>query len=292
MKLIVHPGLHKTGSTYLQHVLNANHAALTARGVWYQPQQGYPAHHQAAWRILLGDPAPLLAMAEKARTAECHTLLLSSEDLEGALYDNRPLAAIGEATRSAGIASVEWHVVLRKPGSAFASLFAQLQHHVYADAFQLFYDVMHRGFIHMAQPTPGQGTPYWYYTFDHLADLARLQERAQTSLFAHDFADAAPFPGAGLLEHLGVLDAIVSLPGNSARNARQTNDEIVRGFATRVEEAVPDAAAQARILDGFLACMQNGLDNVDTYATIIGERYAESHAKALRRFALLQPVVS
>ncbi|GAA5060698.1 hypothetical protein GCM10023208_29390 [Erythrobacter westpacificensis] len=292
MKLIVHPGLHKTGSTYLQHVLNDNHAALAAQGVWYQPQQGYPAHHHAVWRILLGDPAPLVAMVENARKAGCHTLVLSSEDLEGALYDDRPLAAIGAAAASTDVSHIEWHVVLREPGSAFASLYAQLQHHVYADAFQLFCDVMRRGFVHMAQPTPGHGTPYWYYAFDHLADLDRFQERADAPLFAHDFAHAAPFPGAGLLDHLGVLDALVTLPGRSARNARPAVDEIIRGFAERVEEAVPGDAEQARILDGFLTCMQNGLDNIETYAAIIGQRYAESHAGALRCFAPIQPAVA
>ena len=69
MKLIIHPGLHKTGSTYLQHVLNSNHAQLAARGGWYQQQAGYPAHHFAAWRMLLGDPKPLEEMVREAREA-------------------------------------------------------------------------------------------------------------------------------------------------------------------------------------------------------------------------------
>lgn len=290
MKLIIHPGLHKTGSTDLQHVLNDNHAALAARGVWYQPQEGYPAHHHAAWQVLLGDPGPLVDMAGQARAAGCDTLLLSSEVLEGALYDDRPLAAIDAAMRSVKINTVEWHVVLRKPGSAFSSLFAQLQHHVYADAFQLFYDVMQRGFVHMAQPMPGMGTPYWYYTFDHLTDLERLQARTDAPVFAHDFAADAPFPGAGILERLDVLGAIKMLPGDTARNARPQTDAVVQGFATRVEEAVTDGTAQTRVLDGFLTCMQNGLDNLSTYADIIGERYAQSHAEALQMFPAQETV--
>ncbi len=290
MKLILHPGLHKTGSTYLQHVLNDNHAALAERGVWYQRQEGYPAHHHACWQMLLGSPDPLVAMATEARAADCDTLLFSSEDLEGALYDDRPLAAISAAMRVAEIDSVEWHVVLRDPGSAFASLFAQLHHHVYADAFQLFYDVMQRGFVHMAQPMPGHGTPYWYYAFDHRADLERLRERTDAPVFAHDFAAEAPFPGAALLDRLGLLDAIEDLPGEAARNARPDAGAVVRGFAARAEEAIPDGAAQERVLDGFLTCMQNSLDNVATYAGIIGERYAGSHAEALRLFAMQETV--
>ncbi len=288
MKLIIHPGLHKTGSTYLQHVLNDNHAALAGRGVWYQPQEGYPAHHRTAWRTLLGDEQPLVAMIEEARAAKCHTVVLSSEDLEGALYDDRPLHAVDDAANQTEVREIEWHVVLREPGAAFASLFAQLQHHVYADAFQLFYDVIRRGFVHMAAPMPDTGTPYWYYCFDHLADLGRLHHRAGAVVIAHDYAAKTAFPGASMLEHLGVLDAISHLPGPEARNARPSRDSIIRGYVMRVAEAIPSENEQQRIIDGFLACLENGLDNIETYAAMVGERYSDSHRAALARFALTE----
>lgn len=286
MKLVIHPGLHKTGSTYLQHALNDNRAALVRHGVYYQHQPGYPAHHHAAWRVLLGDPQPLVAMAGQARKAGCDTVLFSSEDLEGALYDDRPLHAIESAMREAGICEVEWHVVLREPGAAFASLFAQLQHHVYADAFQLFYDVMRRGFIHIEKPMPDIGTPYWYYSFDHHADLLRLEQRSGARVIAHNFAAKSAFPGAGMLDHLGVLDALEVLPGNAARNARPERDDIIRGFVARVSEAVPDRDQQRRVTDGFLACLESGLEHAGTYAQTIAERYGANHKAALARFAL------
>ncbi|MEL7218566.1 MAG: hypothetical protein AAGK01_09070 [Pseudomonadota bacterium] len=290
MKLIIHPGLHKTGSTYLQHVLNDNHAQLAAHGVWYQPQNGYPAHHAAAWRILLGDEQPLVAMIEQARSSDCHTVILSSEDLEGALYDDRPLHAIDDAANQIGVAKIEWHVTLRDPGEAFASLFAQLQHHVYADAFQLFYDAMRRGFVHMAAPMPDEGTPYWYYCFDHLTDLSRLNERSGAPVIAHDFQAKAAFPGAGLLGHLGVLDAISALPDSSARNARPQRDDIIRGYVLRVAEAIPDEQHQQRVIEGFLGGLENSLDQIATYAEMIGERYGDSHRAALARFAVVEPM--
>lgn len=287
MKLIIHPGLHKTGSTYLQHTFNDNHEALAARGVYYQHQDGYPAHHYAAWRVLAGDPQPLVEMVAEARAAQCDTLIFSSEDLEGALFDDRPITAIEEAAYQAEIGKTEWHVVLREPGACFASLFAQLQHHVYADAFQLFYDVMRRGFVHMAAPMPNAGTPYWYYCFDHLTDLDRLEARSKSRVVAHDFAAKDPFPGAGILRHLGVLDALGELPGNEARNARPERNDIIRGFVSRVAEAVPEDKDQESILDGFLACLGNGLDNTPTYAEVIGKRFVDSHRSALVKHALV-----
>ena len=162
MKLIVHIGLHKTASTYFQHVLNDNHAAFARHGLWYEQQAGYPAHHHAAWQLLTGNGAPLAAMIAHAQAAQCDALLLSSEDLEAALHDPRPIDTILATARAMGIDDIEWHTVLRDPGQCFASLYAQLQHHIYADATQLFYDAMRRGFIHIDQPMPGEGTPYWY----------------------------------------------------------------------------------------------------------------------------------
>ena len=49
MRLIVHMGLHKTGSTYLQHIMNDHHEVFLSEGVYYEKQSGYPAHHFAAW---------------------------------------------------------------------------------------------------------------------------------------------------------------------------------------------------------------------------------------------------
>jgi hypothetical protein len=284
MKLIIHPGLHKTGSTYLQHVLNDHHSELRKAGIYYRLQQGYPAHHEAVWRILLGESEPLADMVREAHEANCTTLILSSEDMEGALYDDRPLEAIDRAIRAEGIEEVEWQVVLRDPGEAFASLFAQLQHHVYADAFQLFYDVMRRGFVHMAGPMPGAGTPYWYYAFDHLADLERLRERTGATVFAHHFRSEGAFPGQSILERLGAASLVERLPGTSARNSRPDRDDVIRGYVARVTEAVSERADQQRITDAFLTCLESGLDNAGTYAELIGAKYRPSHEAALSRF--------
>ncbi|MEE4200355.1 hypothetical protein [Erythrobacter sp.] len=284
MRLIIHPGLHKTGSTYLQHVLNDHHAALAKRGIYYEWQEGYPAHHHAAWRVLQGDAEPIRAMAQRAAEKGCDTIIFSSEDLEGALYDERPLRAVDKARDIAGIDAVEWHVVLRDPAKVFQSLFAQLQHHIYYDGFQLFYDTMRRGFVHFAAPVPESGTPYWYYTFDPACDLARLHDWNCDPVIAHDFAAQDPFPGASLLEHLGVLDVIDKLPGDDARNARPKRDDIIRGYVARVSETVPSGEDQQRIVDGFLTCLESALDNVSTYAELIGEKYRTSHETALMLF--------
>jgi len=284
MKLIVHMGLHKTASTYFQHALNDNHAALAKAGVFYAPQAGYPAHHSTAWRLLSGDPDSLIDMIDFARGGGCRTVILSSEDLEGALFDQRPIDAIHKAARLCDVQSVEWHAVLRDPGECFASLFHQLQHHVYADALSLFHDVMRRGFVHIAEPVPGDGTPYWYYAFEHQRDLSRLATRTGDRVVAHDYNDNAPFPGWRILDAIDGLDCIDRLPGAQARNARLDPETVIQGYAERMADAVPGEAHQQAIVSEFTTALRNSMDGLDAFARIVGETHAQSHAQALTEF--------
>jgi len=52
-RLVLHVGLHKTGTTYLQNVLRANRAALAAQGVWVPVPDvaGVPSATMAAWDL-------------------------------------------------------------------------------------------------------------------------------------------------------------------------------------------------------------------------------------------------
>src|SRR3546814_20923881 len=115
MRLIVHMGLHKTGSTYLQHIFNDNHEALLGRGVYYQKQPGYPAHHFGAWDILRGDTSATAAMVGQARIAGCHTHILSTEDRERASIDGTSASQISWSARAAGLGGTESHKVPTRP---------------------------------------------------------------------------------------------------------------------------------------------------------------------------------
>lgn len=287
MKLLVHIGLHKTGSTYLQQVMNSNHRTLARHGLWYEPQQGYPAHHHAAWQLLLGKGAALAAMIDNAGSAGCDTVVLSSEDLESVFHDPRAIDAILATARTCGIDDVAWHVVLRDMGACFASLYAQLHHHIYADATQMFYDVMRRGFIHIDQPMPRSGTPYWYFSFDHARDLARLESCTGQSVFAHDFREADPFPGWRLLAMIDKLTCLEALPGPDARNARLPDETVADNYLSRLIESVATAflapGRQLAMIEHFITAQQFGQACVASYAGIVGEHCGRSTARALAR---------
>lgn len=288
MKLLVHIGLHKTGSTWLQHLLLDNRAALARAGFWYaDTTNGYPAHHAAADVLLIGDGAPLAEMVLDARRAGCHTVILSSENLEGALHDPRPSAAIAATARDCGVGAVDWHVVLRHPGAVFPSLFAQLQHQIYVDSFQMFYDAMRRGHLYYLQPEPDGGVPYWYYCMDQARDLDRFARRlchlGAHDLIAHDYADKEPFPGWAMLPP-EARGALTVAPGPEARNSRLPQEEVAQGYVARVFDAVRDSGQQVAMMEAFTDALRTSLAGVDIWAPLIGERFDSSHREALDRF--------
>jgi len=273
-KLIVHIGLHKTASTYFQHLLNDNSERLRSRGLYYQHQWGYPAHHELAWDLLCGEDEKLVGLIDEARRAGCGQILISSEDLEGMLYDNRPLQAIRRAAKRGLVQEIEYHIVLRDPGTAFASLFRELAKHTYADLLSLFYSVMQKGFIHMVGP--GGGVPYWYYSFDHSRDLTNFATRAGNNVYAHDFADADPFPGWRIVSDY--LPSIESRPDSDARNASNSDAATIELLQNRLNQI-----GISRPIN---------IDQIDQFAAAISKKFGESHREALSKFGHAARVAS
>jgi len=266
VKLIVHIGLHKTGSTYLQHILNDNVENLRGAGLFYDKQHGYPAHHRLAWNLLLGDEDELVQLIDWARFEGCKTLLVSSEDLEGMLFDERPLQAIRNAVRRGRVSKVEIHVVLRNPGDAFASLFKELAKHTYADLLSLYHSVMSHGFVHMVEP--GSGVPYWYYSFDHARDLATLAARSGWEVIAHDFRDAHPFPGWRIVEN--ELSLLEHYPSEEGRNASNSDEVTTDLYERHLREIGVSHKVE--------------MSDLPDYSRAISSRFAASYARALEEF--------
>ena len=88
IRLTVHVGPHKTGSTSVQSALSANRDILAAKGVWYPPSlpgSAWPYQHADAWRLLQSNRHDefdrwLDDCREEAIARGCDTLLLSCEN--------------------------------------------------------------------------------------------------------------------------------------------------------------------------------------------------------------------
>jgi hypothetical protein len=174
---------------------------------------------------------------------------------------------------------------VREPGGYFASLFSQLQYHLYADATQLFYEVMRRGVAHFPDPFMGAETPYWYYVFDYQRLIGDFAASTPHPVVVHDYADRQPFPGWRIAERLAVLDVLARLPGEADRNRRLDAPAVVQGYMDRMEEVLPDPELRAALRAGMEANVRAGLASVDAYAAAVGGRYRDSWRAALSRFA-------
>ena len=80
MKLVIHAGVHRTGTTSLQRFLAKNREGLAARGVAYPGTEGN--HQSLAWALHRGQAGPhgVLALVEEAEVTGAEHVVLSGED--------------------------------------------------------------------------------------------------------------------------------------------------------------------------------------------------------------------
>lgn len=283
MRLIVHMGFHKTASTHLQALMNANCKALAGRGVWYEHHR-FAAHHDIANPLLVGDAAPFAAMLDNASAAGCHTAILSSENLE-ALPFNPGVAELIETTAAAhGVTGIEWHAALREPGAYFASIHSQLSWHTYADALHMFSEVMKKGVLFLPEPHHGEGaTPYWFFAFDYAPFLQAFAAPGR-ALFAHDYNDRNPYPGWRLIRRLGLLDAMTEQPEEWGYNHRLDPDRAAKFFRERLREAAGDRETWHMVRGAVREHLAANLASVPAYAQAVGARFGDSYRQALAEF--------
>ncbi len=89
-RLVLHIGLHKTGTTYLQNAWRVNRDHLEAAGVYYPGGEGQPVQRMAAWDLLgrrprgVADkrmPGQWQALSDVVAASSLPTALLSEEGL-------------------------------------------------------------------------------------------------------------------------------------------------------------------------------------------------------------------
>lgn len=89
MRVVIHIGLHKTGTTALQSFLSSNLEPLKRVGILYCTPEGHKNHHPLALWLRTGTPKfnpelacnVILEMLKEAISSSCNLLLISSEML-------------------------------------------------------------------------------------------------------------------------------------------------------------------------------------------------------------------
>ncbi len=139
-EFFIHCGLHKTGTTALQHFMALNAQLLLDSGLHY-PAAGTGSsrgHHNLAWQLardrrFFGRFGNVELMLRQAAAIAKDTVI-SSEDFESSLRSPERWTPLVEALRGQGF-SVTFIIYLRDPASYLQSLFLENVKHGCGDEF-------------------------------------------------------------------------------------------------------------------------------------------------------------
>jgi hypothetical protein len=240
MKLVIHAGLHKTGTTYLQAIMARNRKMLAAHGVHYVVGDKQIASHRIAWAALRSDFQLLDEAIEAAQAAQCTTLLLSSEDFETIVLDIPRAREFEAAATARGITAIEWSMTLREPGEYFASMFSELSRHAYVDPVAMFTSVYRDGRFLVAKPV-GHPPDHFELCFDYKTHLLAFVRAISGVVSVYDYAADGPFPGFKILRKLRVGPFDANVPEIN-RNLRLSSSEMWERYQARLDR-VTEAAS-------------------------------------------------
>jgi len=236
MLLIIHGGLHKTATTYLQAVLNRNGRKLRDAGVYFEPDGRMLGNHSTATHALQGNFVGIQEHAALARSRGLDTMILSSENFETLIFEHHAARSVEGAAREAGIRDIEWHFCLRDPGEYFASQFAQLSQHGFVEFVSMFLTVLRDGALRVPNDA-AHDPPYWHHCFDYQTHLAAFAGAVSGKIVFHDFRDSRPFPGHGILDRAVGESLTYDLPVKDGPvNQRLPDGRVETNFASRLRE--------------------------------------------------------
>jgi hypothetical protein len=244
VRLLIHAGTHKTASTFFQHVLVLNREALAAHGVYVAPDAKLTANHGTAWMALRDDFRHVAAHVAEARRLGRTSALLSSEDFETLVFDQRRARAVEDAAREAGATTVEWHFCLRDPGEYFSSMYAQLSRLAFVTFAEWAALALRDGRVRVPREA-GRLPAYWDFCFDYETHLMAFARAIDGRVVVHDFRDRTPFPAHGIIEAAGAGGtSALSLPGRSSRNVRADASEVPASYAGTLDAILAGAGVE------------------------------------------------
>jgi hypothetical protein len=288
MRLVLHIGLHKTASTAFQTLCRDNAARLLEHGVYWRVHEGYPAHHEAAWKMLRGEDGAVSEYLEEARARGALCALISSEELDYVLQVPQKAVVIERDAREAGATEVIWVAALRRPSESFRSNISELtKHGIHVDPLQGYLEVMRTGGLHFINRLNG-GVQFWnwFFTLDYRHYFDRLRATVRGRVLAYDYHAEERLPGAAILRaacaEAEALIAAIDPPGQV--NVRLTGEEtsgnlacMLRGHGHDEQEVAAllalqgDARTSATEL-GTDAIMDAMLDaRFGDYAQVLGD---------------------
>ncbi len=285
MLTIIHGGLHKSASTFLQHVLVLNRELLSANGVYFEPDAMMAANHGTAWMTLLDNFAHVEAHLRQARQLGRRAAILTSEDFETLIFDPRRARQVEDAARAGGATEIEWHFCLRDPGDYFASMYSELSKHTFGDYLSMLADVLRAGHLHVMREAK-RYPYYWDFCFDYETHLTAFAKAAGSKVVVHDFRDGVPYPAHGVIDRLlGSAPAGVELvlPGPDSRNHRLTAERVEANFAAKLDAIGQQSGLPAKVTAALRDHLRFPAELQDDCREAISDRFAPGMERLLAR---------
>ncbi|MDC1065085.1 hypothetical protein OAQ86_01550 [Candidatus Pseudothioglobus singularis] len=187
MKLFIHIGLHKTGTTTFQTFLHLNRNALLKAGVFY-PEMG---EHESHWVL----PNQLVrnnwdyvedfmkSSFQTAKKENVETVFISSEDFELFLFEGFRASQLENLAYEIGYSSISWACILRNQWDYFNSLYSQLS----KQQVSLNYATAGEAILNFGELSMNSKVYKWRYAFDYDVIIERFLNDIKGSFFVMSF---------------------------------------------------------------------------------------------------------
>jgi len=187
MKLVIHIGLHKTGTTSFQTFLHLNRKTLLKAGVFY-PEMG---EHESHWVL----PNQLVrnnwdyvedfmrTNFKAAKEENVETVFISSEDFELFLFEGFRASQLENLSYRIGFASINWVCVLRNQWDYFNSIYSEMS----KNKVCLNYATAGEEILNFGEISMGTNVYRWRFAFDYDIIIQRFLEYINGTFSAYSF---------------------------------------------------------------------------------------------------------
>src|SRR6185312_2738450 len=205
VKVIIHAGCAKNGSTAFQTMMAHAGPGLAKHGLCYP--KAPVGHRHFAERVYLDDCRWVGEVMDTARAENACCVLLSTEHFQNLLCQKAYARELVSALREAGAGDIRFVFSVRAPFDYFQSIYAEA-----AKWFPISYEQSARAALHQGMFWAAwQGMVPVAYVFDYASafgDLRRFLANAGAGVDCWELSDFAQgFAGRLLLAEAGVPDA-------------------------------------------------------------------------------------
>jgi len=187
MRLIIHIGLHKTGTTSFQNFLHFNRDSLLEAGVLY-PEMG---EHESHWVI----PNQIVrnnwdyvedymkTSLSNAKKANIETVFISSEDFELFLFEGYLASQFENLVLDLGYSKIYWVSVLRNQWDYFNSIYSEMS----KNKVCLNYATAGEEILNFGEISMGTNVYRWRFAFDYDIIIQRFLDYINGTFSAYSF---------------------------------------------------------------------------------------------------------